>query len=125
MARLTVLLFLSLCVLVACGDQGTGPANGTPSSSTATEESAGDSGAQAPHDDPQAMKLVVDGMSCAQNCAPKVQNLLAKVEGIKAAEVVFEEKTAYLVLEDPSADRAQLQVAARAALEGTNFKIVE
>jgi copper chaperone CopZ len=36
----------------------------------------------------------VEGMSCAHNCAPKVKEALENIEGVKSAEVSFEEKRA-------------------------------
>jgi copper chaperone CopZ len=36
----------------------------------------------------------VEGMSCAHNCAPKVKEALESIDGVKSAEVSFEEKRA-------------------------------
>jgi copper chaperone CopZ len=36
----------------------------------------------------------VEGMSCAHNCAPKVKDALESIDGVKSAEVSFEEKRA-------------------------------
>lgn len=36
----------------------------------------------------------VEGMSCAHNCAPKVKESLERIDGVKSAEVSFEEKRA-------------------------------
>lgn len=38
--------------------------------------------------------LGVEGMSCAQSCAPKVKAALESIDGVKSAEVSFEEKRA-------------------------------
>lgn len=36
----------------------------------------------------------VEGMSCAHNCAPKVKAALESIDGVKSAEVSYEEKRA-------------------------------
>lgn len=36
----------------------------------------------------------VEGMSCAHNCAPQVKEALESIDGVKSAEVSFEEKRA-------------------------------
>ena len=38
--------------------------------------------------------LGIEGMSCAHNCAPKVKSALESIDGVKSAEVSFEEKRA-------------------------------
>lgn len=43
--------------------------------------------------------LTVEGMSCAENCAPKVKECLESIEGVKSAEVTFEDKRAVVVME--------------------------
>jgi copper chaperone CopZ len=43
--------------------------------------------------------LTVEGMSCAENCAPRVKECLESIEGVKSAEVTFEEKRAVVVME--------------------------
>jgi copper chaperone CopZ len=42
--------------------------------------------------------LTVEGMSCAENCAPKVKECLESIEGVKSAEVTFETKSAVVVM---------------------------
>jgi copper chaperone CopZ len=36
----------------------------------------------------------VEGMTCAHNCAPKVKEALESIDGVKSAEVSFEEQRA-------------------------------
>lgn len=45
--------------------------------------------------------LAVDGMSCAKNCAAKVQNVLSRVKGVESAVVDFPSKTVILSLTAP------------------------
>ena len=42
--------------------------------------------------------LTVEGMSCATNCAPAVKEALLGIEGVKRAEVSFEDKRAVVVM---------------------------
>ena len=42
--------------------------------------------------------LTVEGMSCAVNCAPSVKESLESIDGVKRADVSFEEKRAVVVM---------------------------
>lgn len=48
---------------------------------------------------PKEVTLHVDGMSCAENCAPRVKLLLEAVPGVAAVDVDFEAKTAVCTLD--------------------------
>ncbi|GMF17349.1 unnamed protein product [Phytophthora fragariaefolia] len=43
---------------------------------------------------PRTVLLEIEGMSCAKNCAPKVQQALSETDGVVSASVEFESKTA-------------------------------
>lgn len=45
-------------------------------------------------DDRTTYVVGVEGMSCEQNCAPKVKSALESIAGVKSVEVSFEEKRA-------------------------------
>lgn len=55
--------------------------------------------------------LSVEGMSCQFNCAPKVQETLAGVEGVKEVEVDFATKKAVVAVQDEKFDATQLETA--------------
>jgi copper chaperone CopZ len=42
--------------------------------------------------------LSVEGMTCADNCAPSVKTSLESIEGVKRVDVSFEEKRAVVVM---------------------------
>ena len=42
--------------------------------------------------------LSVEGMTCAENCAPSVKKSLESIEGVKHVDVSFEEKRAVVVM---------------------------
>ena len=63
---------------------------------------------------PEGGKLItmsVDGMSCQFNCAPKVQETLAKIEGVEGVKVDFETKQAVVAVKDAKFDGAKLESA--------------
>ncbi|ETW10494.1 copper-translocating P-type ATPase, variant [Aphanomyces invadans] len=57
-----------------------------------------------PDDDRRARTVVlhIEGMSCMQNCARKVEGALANAAGVKSAKVNFEQKQATVVIEPGS-----------------------
>lgn len=74
----------------------------------------------APASGPRTVLLAVDGMSCAKNCARKVQTALAETAGVESATVDFELKRATVVLQSGSSlsDDALVEVVRNA---GTKF----
>lgn len=105
MPRLLVLLCAAL-VLTACGKEESSQSTpAAPAAELAPLELVGMPddvpafignevlGAQ---DGSQVISISVEGMHCAFNCAPKVHDTLAGVEGVQEARVSMDNKTAWI-----------------------------
>ena len=62
--------------------------------------------------------LAVEGMTCATGCAPKVQEALGTIEGVRSVEVDFENKKAVVRTE---AGRSITQKDCDAALGNSGY----
>ena len=71
-----VLMILALAVVAGCQNQGDAPSQDTSSAAT------------------QQVTVEVEGMSCAQGCAPIVRKTLAALPGVTNVKVDFEKKQA-------------------------------
>lgn len=63
----------------------------------------------------------IDGMTCAIGCAAKIEKSLANMQGVKTAEVNFENKTA--TVEYDVAQVNQKSLKSRVLENGSQFKV--
>ena len=93
---LIAISLLSLLSVPAVSMAGPGCAHGE-----AAAEAAADTGAAATaKSTAKTYALTVEGMSCAVSCAPKVQESLAAIEGVRSVNVDFETKKATVAMND-------------------------
>ena len=64
----------------------------------------------------------VEGMMCAINCPPKVNDSLNGVDGIKSCKVDFESKTATVIFDKKKIDSDKI---AKTIAKGTYYKVMD
>ncbi len=114
--QLGLVVALSVGLFSCVGSESTteGPTQNSTVQGTTPETNVADL-LKAP-DGGKLITMSVDGMSCQFNCAPKVQETLAKIEGVEGVKVDFETKQAVVAVKDAKFDGAKLE----SALASTN-----
>src|SRR5690606_26452636 len=95
------MLFLAATLLVSCKQNSNKQEDTTTNTVTDTTNVAEDNSASDGISGViQKATFEVEGMSCAVGCAKVIESKLAKLDGVKAATVDFESKTATVEFDD-------------------------